>query len=297
MKDQIRFDKYEGLGNDFVLIDRSVNPKIGPLEAEDVVRLCDRRFGVGADGVLLFSLEDNRLPVRMEYYNADGGRAETCFNGLRCIARHAVRRGVAALNEEFTILTDAGEVKATVSAGGEAVTTAMGGAVLEPERVPVKSEAPVVDRPLALKCGTISGTALALGNPHFVVWAEGGDLDVLNRKVAEQGDAVEHDPVFPRGVNFEIARVVGAQEALMAVWERGVGVTMACGSGATATAIAGVATGRFTAGKPIKISMRGGSLTVQVTPDLTQVLVTGPAHHVFSGTLDGSRWLKRRSVR
>ena len=288
---QIPFYKYQGLGNDFVLFDQVADAGIALPNAEVIQRICDRRFGIGADGLLFFAPASQANAVRMIYFNADGSRAETCFNGLRCIARHAVRSGRFSCGSDFLIETDANPLHASVEAGeGGLIRMEMPGPALEPERIPVNSREQVVNRELYFDGIRLTGTALSLGNPHFVVWHEEPGLDELNRMVVQLGATVEHSPHFPKGTNFELAHRLDDATVEMAVWERGVGRTLACGSGATATVCVGVITGSLPPGKPVIVRMAGGEIKIMITEDLSSSIVIGPAKFVFSGILDSEKW-------
>ncbi|MFH0764826.1 MAG: diaminopimelate epimerase, partial [Calditrichota bacterium] len=251
-----------------------------------IIRLCDRRLGVGSDGVLLFERAETPALARMIYFNSDGSRAETCFNGLRCVALHAARSGVVESGQEFSIQSDAGIVKARVESGFNGVSICMAGPEFDPSRVPLHLDQPVIETNLDFDRFSLTGTALSLGNPHFVVWKEDSELDQLNRLIFEWGAEVEHAVYFPARVNFEIASVVDPRTIHAAIWERGVGRTPACGSGATAAVCAGVKTGRLPVEQPIVVIMAGGRLTITPHTDLKQVSVTGEAAHVFNGQIE-----------
>ena len=283
----ISFEKYQGLGNDFILLDIYAQPALGLPTPEFIRGVCDRRFGVGADGVLLFSREADPNGVRMVYFNADGSRAETCFNGLRCIARHAVRTGMMQTGQRFTIQSDAAPVEAVIRPDGS-VKTGMPGPSFAPADIPIAWSQEAIQQEFTFNGKRLTGTALSLGNPHFVIWEREKDSSGLNVIVTDLGAAVEKSPLFPRGTNFEAASLVGDHEVLMAVWERGVGVTMACGSGAAATVCAGVRAGFLSPDTPITVKMAGGEILIQVEPEFRKIAVTGDAIHVFSGSLDMS---------
>lgn len=282
---ELAFDKYQGLGNDFVLLDGDA-ALLDPADAELVRRLCDRRFGVGADGLLLAARPHSGGALRMVYYNADGSFAETCFNGLRCIALHAARTGRVRRGEEFIIESPTGDVRALVEEETDIARIELAGPSFVPAEVPILAEAEVIDAELEFSFGRVRGTALAIGNPHFVVWREGATLAQLRKESEKIGGAVERAPLFPRATNLELASVVDGSIVRMAVWERGVGPTLACGSGATATVCAGVREGRLPAGVPVKVLMAGGELTVAVAPDISRVIVVGGAAFVFSGSIE-----------
>ncbi len=293
---KIPFEKFQGLGNDFVLLDLNLHPDIPEPEPETIRRICNRRFGIGADGVLLFSLaseirtDEQPMNIRMVYFNADGSRAETCFNGVRCIALYAVLSGVVTRKIPFYIITDGGYIAVSVNENINLVKMEMFQLPrFEPSEVPVSSSNRIIDKSVEFEGFSLKGTALSVGNPHFVVWVNLDDLDKLNDEVLRLGSAVENTHIFPEGVNFELASKLSYDKLLMAVWERGAGRTLACGSGAVATICAGIATGRLKAGLPIEVIMAGGKLVVTV-PELTgqanaePIIIEGPAEHVFSGS-------------
>lgn len=257
---RIQFAKWEGLGNDFVLIDAAL-VDVGP----DLARaLCDRRYGIGADGVLVV---DRRGPVpRMVVWNADGSRPEMCGNGLRCVAAHLA--GVGG-DGALTIATDAGEKGCAVAAAGQDrfdVTVEMGAA-----------------RPRGEVAFTVDGREHAfldvdVGNPHAVTFA-----DYDEAAIDRVGPAVAVAPAS--GTNVEFCRVE-AERIAVVVWERGVGRTLACGTGACAVAAAACDTGRASYGVPIRVALPGGELTITVTAGSRALRMRGPARRVFSGEID-----------
>lgn len=258
----LAFWKYHGLGNDFVVVEG------GPLMPSGrAVRLCDRRRGIGADGVL--TLLPPRTPgaaATMHIYNSDGSVAAMCGNGIRCVARHlAERRG---LSGELVIDTEAGPRRCLLhrGAGGavEAVSVEMGPARHEGEQAfEVGGERLVAQR-------------ISMGNPHAVFFGSAS----LER-AARLGPFVEQ--AVPGGVNagFAAARPGGLD---LVVWERGAGLTDACGTGACAAAVAAVTAGLLPAGQPLEVRLPGGPLVVTVAPDRVGVLMRGPAERVFEGT-------------
>lgn len=282
----MQFYKYQGLGNDFVLIDLSEMSESMDDVAKQVIFLCDRRFGIGADGVLFFKEVVAQKSVQMVYFNADGNRAETCFNGLRCIAKHAVLNGYVECGAEFIIEQDAGTVEAFVAdLSSDLVRITLIGPVFEPSRVPVALDSELIEGKLVFDSVEIVGTALSLGNPHFVSWTDNNDLEALNDRVKSIGNRIEHSAHFPNKTNFELAHKVSDLEVQMAVWERGVGHTFACGSGATATVCAGVKIGILPYDEHIQVQMQGGTLKVNVTKDFNSVEVIGLATFVFKGDI------------
>jgi len=293
---KIPFEKYQGLGNDFVLFDLNLHPDTPEPDTEAIKRICHRRLSVGANGVLLFSLASENhadgqpMNIQMVYFNADGSRAETCFNGIRCMALHAVLSGVVTRKTSFNIITDGGNIVVSVDENLNLVKMETFQLPrFEPSEVPVSSSNRIIDQLVEFEGFSLKGTALSVGNPHFVVWVDLDDLDKLNDEVLRLGPAVENAGIFPEGVNFELASQLSYDKLLMAVWERGAGRTLACGSGAVATVFAGIATGRCKDGQPIEVIMAGGKLVVTI-PKLTgqanvkPIIIEGPAEHVFSGS-------------
>jgi diaminopimelate epimerase len=259
----LRFVKYHGLGNDFVLVE---GPLMGPERAR---RICDRRRGVGADGVV--TILPPRTPgaaAAMHIYNPDGSVAEMCGNAIRCLARHlSETRG---LDGRIRIDTDAGAKDCTLHrrAGGavEAVSVEMGPARHEGEQV--------------LDAGgeRLRAVRVSMGNPHAVLF----DEPTLARAAAV-GPRIEK--AVPGGVNVGFARP-GARGIDLVVWERGAGLTDACGTGACAATVAAVRRGDVRAGVPVEVRLPGGALEITVSPDLARVTMRGPAEKVFEGEAD-----------
>jgi len=263
----MRFAKYEGLGNDFVLVEAP-----GTVEPADARRICDRHFGVGADGVLLVQ----RDPPAMRVLNADGSVAEMCGNGLRCVVWHLARVGALTPGEEVVVATDAGPHRCWLRGEGD-VEVEMRAGTLEPRAVPCAVDTPLVEVPfLEHEGGTLHLTAVGMGNPHAVTFDPVGEV----RKVL--GPRIQADPRFPEGVNVGFARPV-ADGFELDVLERGSGWTLACGTGACATVVAAVATGRAVAGEPVAVRLPGGTLAITVLDEATRM--RGPARHVFEGEL------------
>lgn len=243
----MKFWKMEGLGNDFVVVagPRRVSPA-------EVAALCDRRRGVGADGMLVISGEGER--VGMTYFNADGSAAEMCGNGLRCVARLAVDLGMVG-SSEFVVETPAGPRRVRVRASG--ITAELGPARVGPSRR-------IGDRVFHL---------VSVGNPHAVTWVDEPDAVAL----AATAEALQGE--FESGVNVEVVRVESPGRVSMRVWERGVGETAACGSGAVAAAAAGVAQGLTRS--EVEVNLRGGAAAVRIDEETSWI--TGPARLVFRG--------------
>ncbi len=271
----LRFSKYEGLGNDFLIVEATP----GALTTAQVVALCDRHRGVGGDGVLFTGGDGPTMRV----VNADGSVPQMCGNGLRCVALHLTRRGHDG-DRDFDVATDAGPHRCRVLESGAQglVEVTMRAASLKPADLPVVVDGGVeslIDAPFEIGGRTLSLTAISMGNPHAVVFDDVGD-DRL-----ELGPALQADPRFPQGVNVGFAR--SADDGLVLdVLERGAGWTRACGTGACAAAVAAVETGRARRGEPLQVRLPGGPLTILVGDPAAPILMTGPARHVFDGTVE-----------
>jgi diaminopimelate epimerase len=263
----LAFHKYEGLGNDFIVVEASDE---GDLQPERAVQLCDRRFGVGADGVLvLLPPHDRSSHARMRVLNADGSVPEMCGNGVRCVALHIARaRGVREAS--VRIETDAGVKTCEVAdASGQGMVTVDMGLV----RV-------YGERELDVGGGRrVLATIADVGNPHAVLLGSFARADV-----EYLGPRVEKHAEFPQGTNVEFA-LTGAEGIDLVVWERGVGVTLACGTGACATVAVACSRGLATYGKVVRVRLPGGPLGVILEEDGSATMC-GPARRVFSGTVD-----------
>jgi diaminopimelate epimerase len=296
----IPFIKVEGLGNDFLVVDlRPGKPAAGNPSATDptVVRaLCDRHFGVGGDGLLAI-LPGEKGDARMRLINADGSEAEMCGNGIRCIAKVLYDRDPALHRPLLRIDTGAGLLDCRIEdrAGqAETVTVEMGRPQLDPPQIPVAAPSgpPLVKSRLVE--GPFAFTPVSMGNPHAVFFID--DKAAELRALAEtHGRRIEHHPLFPRRTNVEFARVrqsPAGTEIDMVVWERGCGITLACGTGACATVVAACLEGRASPDQEIPVHLPGGTLFIRVaatrdgSPGFAGVSMRGPAHIVFDSTID-----------
>lgn len=292
MQQELEFAKMHGLGNDFVMVDglaRDVE-----LAPEEVKRLCDRHFGIGADGVIVVRPSARpECAAYMHYLNADGTLAQMCGNGVRCFAKFLVDRGyVPAGAGSLVADTLAGPrpVAFEVDGAGKMAraTVDMGRPVLDPALVPVRAQADAVapsGEPYAdaleldSPWGPFSFVCVSMGNPHAVCFLDDAELDVFD--VGAVGAFFEAHPAFPEKANVEFA-VAGPRGIAMRVFERGCGETLACGTGACATAVAACLTGR--AGCEADVLLRGGTLHVAWADD-GHVMMTGPAAEAFRGTV------------
>lgn len=274
---KLRFTKMQGLGNDFVVIDATARPV--ELTPERVRRLADRRFGVGCDQVLVVG-PPPRPDVEFEYriFNADGGEVEQCGNGARCFARYVRDKGLTD-STRIPVLTRAGRIVLEVRDDGQ-VRVDMGRPRLEPESIPMASVQSGPVHRLDVGARTVELTAVSMGNPHAVLMVE----DVDRAPVAELGPRIEHHPRFPQGVNVGFMEVVDRGRIRLRVWERGVGETLACGTGACAAVVAGRVNGRLD--QRVTVALPGGRLQVEWAGPDRPVLMTGPAETVFEGEIE-----------
>ncbi len=283
----LEFTKMHGCGNDYVYM---VAIKSRPADpARLSVKLSDRRFGIGGDGLILLSPSDC-ADARMEMYNADGSRAEMCGNGIRCLARLAYESGVARRNP-IRIETDCGikTVWLKLENGRpSAATVDMGAPILEGREIPACADGPIIDYPLAVGGRIERITAVSMGNPHCVVFVQDDAVFKLpDDEFARLGRQFERHPFFPRGVNTEFILPLSERRLRMRVWERGSGETLACGTGACAAVVAASLTGR--AGASVAVELRGGVLEIQWRNGAGQdnhVLMTGEAVEVFRGQIE-----------
>lgn len=267
-----RFFKYHGLGNDFVILDRRATGV--DLDAETSRRLCDRHRGIGADGVLVV-LPAEGAAGRMVVHNADGSIAEMCGNGLRCVVKY-VAELLPDRPTSLTIATGAGPLTSALGWRGgevESITVAMGPARLEAPILP--GGGPFVGAAI----DGLVGTAVSMGNPHLVL------LDTPPSEAARLGPGLEVHPSFPSRTNVEFVEPRAAGGLRVTVWERGVGITLACGTGACAAVVASALAGRSPFDAWVPVELPGGVLEIKVAADRSQVWLRGPARFVFSGTL------------
>ena len=288
--DELRIWKYHGTGNDFVMLEDLDDER--PLVPEEVAALCDRRRGVGADGVIRVTRRaGDGTDFFMDYRNADGSLAEMCGNGVRCLGKLVVERGFTSATE-LDVGTRAGtkHLSLDVEAGVvRAVTVGMGPPAFSRREIPMAGPAdePFLTEPFDVDGRTWKASAVSMGNPHLVLFVE-RDPDELD--VREIGPRIEHDPRFPEKTNVEFVAIEdGAVKAR--VWERGSGETMACGTGACAALVAANEAGLVSARAEVRFP--GGTLVVERTD--AEVFLTGPAERVFEATIDGA-WLAARGL-
>ncbi|NJM48333.1 MAG: diaminopimelate epimerase [Alkalinema sp. RU_4_3] len=274
----LTFTKYQGLGNDFILVDNrsSQEPLITPEQAE---KLCDRHFGIGADGVIFALPGQNGTDYTMRIYNSDGSEPEMCGNGIRCMARFIADLEGDQAKASYTIHTLAGLITPTLTEDGQ-VRVDMGHPRLMSSEIPttIPTEK-VIDQPLEVAGQSWNVTCVSMGNPHCITFVE----DVAAIDLEKIGPLFEHHPVFPARTNTEFLQVVRPDYIKMRVWERGAGITLACGTGACASLVAAVLNGK--ADRQATIELPGGPLRIEWAED-DRIFMTGPATRVFGGKVE-----------
>ena len=284
----MNFSKWTGLGNDFVLLEPGQPVKFGPEFEQQVIRLCDRRFGIGADGVVIVTPMDgdgclvldginagpasrttaNGVDFEMRIFNADGSEAAMCGNATRCVAKFICSRGLAKPGQKlFNLHTKSGLVRPEL---------------LDDGRVCVDMGHPrdfLGSIKLTADCFDFTAETVSMGNPHAVIFVD----DIAKIQLENWGRVLEVDKQFPDRCNIEFAQVVTPTQIRMRVWERGCGVTMACGTGSCATLVAAQRTGRV--GLEADVVLDGGTLHIKHEEN-GPVLMTGPAQEVFRGNIE-----------
>jgi len=275
----MKFVKMHGTGNDFVLLRAQGDEQDWSRLAQ---AMCDRHYGIGADGLILV-LPSSHADVAMRMFNPDGSEAEMCGNGLRCVVKYAVDKGLAQPRDgRISVETAVGVLAAQVfgeKGAVERVRVSMGVPRFAPQEIPVlaEGEPPLKDLPLAIEGERLALTCVSMGNPHAVHFVE---RPVSEFPLESIGPKVEHHPLFPQRVNFEVVRVLGRERMEARVWERGAGITLACGSGACAAAVAAQLHGLV--GRRVDITLPGGGLTVE-WDGAGECYLAGPAEFVFEG--------------
>lgn len=281
---KLKFTKMHGAGNDFVVID-AINQRIDFTPAQWQF-LADRRFGVGADQMLVVEKPQSAgVDFRYRIYNADGGEVEQCGNGARAFVKFVTDKGLTS-KRAIKVETMSGVIEPTLETDGR-ITVDMGAPILEPERVPfdAKGLQGKVDGndtlwPLEINGKTIWMSVLSMGNPHAVQVVD----DAQSAAVQSDGPTIEHHPRFPKRVNAGFMQIVDRRQINLRVFERGAGETLACGTGACAAVVAGIRRGLLDS--PVRVNTRGGELSIAWAGQGSPVLLTGPAVSVFEGEID-----------
>lgn len=284
----MKFTKMHGCGNDYVYVDctKEVIPDI----AATAIRVSDRHFGIGSDGLILIKSSEV-ADFEMDMYNADGSRGKMCGNGIRCVAKYVYDHGLTN-KTEITVDTQAGikTLQLTVCDGKVSkVRVDMGEPVLIPQEIPVKASVlgladdrreAIIAQPFTVANSSYDITCVSMGNPHCITFI---DEDVRSFPLEAIGSSFEKHELFPEGVNTEFVNIIDKEHLRMRVWERGSGETLACGTGACAVAVASYLNG-FT-GRKVDVELMGGHLEIVYDAATNHVFMTGPATEVFSGEI------------
>lgn len=258
---EIKFEKWQGLGNDFIILEN--------IEATSELAkiMCDRNFGIGADG--LFSIKKtDKADIAWDFYNSDGSIAQMCGNGIRCFAKYAYEKGFVN-KKEFSVLTLKGIIIPKILENGQ-VRVDMGAPIFKAEKIPVN-----VQDPMNFEVEGYMASAVSMGNPHCLIFTE------LNSKelALKDGPKIEISPIFPEKTNVEFINIINKNKIKVDVWERGCGITLACGTGSCASVAAGVKKGVLD--KNVEVILPGGTLFIEYEKD--KIYMTGPAEKTFEG--------------
>lgn len=283
----LHFVKYHGLGNDFILVDNRdcVEPKVTP---EQAIKLCDRNFGIGADGVIFVLPGFNDTDYTMRIFNSDGSEPEMCGNGVRCFAKFIAELENIHGKQSFTVHTGAGLIVPEIQEDGK-VRVDMGEPILKasdvPTKLPANNNQSVVKSRLDVDGVSWNVTCVSMGNPHCVTFSNDGspNLQVDELNLADIGPRFENHVMFPARINTEFVQVYSRSHVKMRVWERGAGATLACGTGSCAVVVAAVLEGRTE--RSCTVDLPGGPLEIEWREEDNHVYLTGPAEVVFYGSV------------
>ncbi|WP_152655037.1 diaminopimelate epimerase [Oceanobacillus sp. CFH 90083] len=279
---KIPFTKMHGLGNNYIYIDLFHTDLPEERLSELAIKMSNQNTGIGSDGMILIHPSE-KAEVGMRIFNKDGSEGMNCGNGLRCTAKYAYETGIVD-KKEFTIQTKANIVRAIVQVTSEKeveeITIDMGAPILQREQIPMLGEpgTTVINEPFQVADQTLNVTAVSMGNPHVITIVDA----IEDAPLTTLGPIIEKDERFPEGVNTEFIEVVSDQELHFRVWERGSGITEACGTGACAAVVAATLNNKVTKGKKIAVHLAGGDLIIEWTQD-DHIWMTGGAEIIASG--------------
>ncbi len=277
------FTKMEGLGNDFIFIDDRKQEISTQFSYKDLsIKLCNRNFGVGGDGLIVIS-DSSNCDLKFRIFNSDGSEAQMCGNGMRCFAKYVRTKGMID-KTQFTVETLAGvitpQILFTNSGKIDSIKVDMGEPVIKASIVPfISKNETAVSEEIETSVGNIPITAVSMGNPHAVIFVN----DVNESPIMSLGPEIEKNSLFPEKTNVEFVEVISKTELKMKVWERGAGVTLACGTGACASVVAAILNGKTE--NKVSIYLDGGSLDIEWDRENNHIYKTGPAEMVFEGSI------------
>ena len=275
----MKFTKMHGCGNDYVYVNLFEEQLSNPAEVS--IKVSDRHFGIGSDGLITIGPSD-KADFRMHIYNADGSEAEMCGNGIRCVAKYVYDHKLTD-KTEITVETGAGILTLILFVENgkvEQVRVDMGQPILNPAQIPVVADGDkVIDEPIEVGGKTWNMTCVSMGNPHAVVFVD----DTANFELEKYGPLFENHERFPKRTNTEFVQIISRTEANMRVWERGSAETWACGTGTCACVMASILNGKTE--DKVLVHLRGGDLTIEYDRASNHIFMTGPATEVFSGEI------------
>ena len=282
----MKFTKMHGCGNDYIYFDCTKTDFPGGAEGEKAaaIKLSDRHFGVGGDGIIIIK-KGRTAEFEMVMYNADGSRSQMCGNGIRCVGKYVYDAGYTA-GREFTVESMGAVKKLTVQKGERGdketwLSVDMGAPILEAGKIPVRTTGHAIMHPLTIGGKEYKITCVSMGNPHAVVFI---DKKPAEFDVCGIGPLFENNAFFPERTNTEFAYVEDRHTIWMRVWERGTGETLACGTGTCATVVAAILNNLVDAGSPVTVHLVGGDLKIEWSGrEEDSVFMTGPAENVFTG--------------
>lgn len=278
----IKLTKMQGCGNDFVILDYAEFLKLDMTMAEAAEKLCDRHFGVGADGLIIPNTNEKDADIGWFFYNSDGSTAQMCGNGMRCFAKYVYDRGLVD-KTEFSVKTLAGIISPKILEDGT-VKVNMSKPILESAKIPFVPN-DNLNYTISVKNMIMKGNAVSMGNPHFVIFV-GLDDDPM-KFAKEFGPLLEVSAEFPEKTNVEFIKIKSRKKIQLAVWERGCGITLACGTGACASVVAGILNGYIE--NSVEVELPGGTVHIDWAGSKEDtnhdVFLTGPAEYVFEANL------------
>ncbi len=277
----INFTKMQGLGNDFVILDYEEYKRTQKSPSELAVKLCDRHFGIGADGLIIVNPDTKDTDIGWIFYNSDGSIAQMCGNGIRCFAKYVYQKGYVT-KKEFSVETKAGTIIPKILDDGR-VRVNMSKPILEPAKIPVKT-ADNLNFDIKVSDRTFKANAVSMGNPHCVIITEGNTKELA----LKYGHEIETHSLFPEKTNVEFIKVLSKNEINLDVWERGCAITLACGTGACASVVSAILNGLCS--EEVKVNLPGGSLIINwkgSNKDTNyDIFMSGNADYSFTGIIN-----------
>lgn len=278
----IKITKMQGCGNDFVILDYEEFLKFNLSMSDTAKKLCDRHFGIGADGLIIPNTNEESADISWYFFNSDGSTAQMCGNGMRCFAKYVFDKKLLDKNE-FTVNTYAGIISPKILDNGE-VRVNMSKPVLSSERIPFTPQNNM-NYKMAVKNIVFEGCAISMGNPHFVIFVS--PEEDLMKLAKEYGPIIETAIEFPEKTNVEFVKILSPDKIKLCVWERGCGITLACGTGACASVVAGILKGCLN--NFVEVELPGGKVKIEWKGNkimtAKDVFLTGPAEYVFEAEL------------